>query len=128
MKREVVATPDAPGAIGPYSQAIKANGLVFVSGQTGIVPQTKEFAGQTVAEQTAQALKNLQAILQAAGTDLSHVVKTSVFLADMATFGEMNGVYATFFPDTPPARSTIAVRGLPLNALVEIDLIATLPE
>lgn len=128
MKREVIATPDAPGAIGPYSQAIKANGLVFVSGQTGIVPQTKEFAGQTVAEQTAQALKNLQAILQAAGTDLSHVVKTSVFLADMATFGEMNSVYATFFPDAPPARSTIAVRGLPLNALVEIDLIATLPE
>lgn len=128
MKREVVATPDAPGAIGPYSQAIKANGLVFVSGQTGVVPRTKEFAGQTVAEQTAQALKNLQAILQAAGTDLSHVVKTSVFLADMATFGEMNNVYATFFPDAPPARSTIAVRGLPLNALVEIDLIATLPE
>lgn len=128
MKREVIATPDAPGAIGPYSQAIKANGLVFVSGQTGVVPRTKEFAGQTVAEQTAQALKNLQAILQAAGTDLSHVVKTSVFLADMATFGEMNSVYATFFPDAPPARSTIAVRGLPLNALVEIDLIATLPE
>lgn len=128
MKREVVATQEAPGAIGPYSQAIKAGGLVFVSGQTGVVPQTKEFVGDTVAEQTAQALKNLQAILEAAGTDLSHVVKTSVFLADMATFSEMNSVYATFFPDDPPARSTIAVRSLPLNALVEIDLIATLPD
>jgi 2-iminobutanoate/2-iminopropanoate deaminase len=128
MTREVIATSDAPDAIGPYSQAIKANGLVFVSGQTGVVPQTKQFAGETVAEQTAQALKNLQAILEAAGTDLAHVVKTSVFLADMATFAEMNSVYATFFPENPPARSTIAVRSLPLNALVEIDLIALLPE
>jgi len=128
MNRDVIATTDAPGAIGPYSQAIRAGGLVFVSGQTGIVPQTKAFAGPTVAEQTAQALKNLQAILEAAGTDLAHVVKTSVFLADMATFGEMNSVYATFFPADPPARSTIAVRSLPLDALVEIDLIAALPE
>ncbi len=124
----MIATQDAPGAIGPYSQAIKAGGLVFVSGQTGIVPQTKQFAGETVAEQTAQALKNLQAILEAAGTDMAHVVKTSVFLADMATFSEMNSVYATFFPENPPARSTIAVRSLPLDALVEIDLIALLPE
>lgn len=128
MTREVIATQDAPGAIGPYSQAIKAGGLVFVSGQTGIVPQTKQFVGETVAEQTAQALKNLQAILEAAGTDMAHVVKTSVFLADMATFAEMNTVYATFFPENPPARSTIAVRSLPLDALVEIDLIALLPE
>lgn len=128
MTREVIATQDAPGAIGPYSQAIKAGGLVFVSGQTGVVPQTKQFVGETVAEQTAQALKNLQAILEAAGTDMAHVVKTSVFLADMATFAEMNTVYATFFPENPPARSTIAVRSLPLDALVEIDLIALLPE
>mgnify|MGYP001172652550 CR=1 FL=1 len=128
MTREVIATASAPGAVGPYSQAIKANGLVFVSGQLGLVPGTKEFAGGTVAEQTAQVLKNLQAILEAAGTDLAHVVKTTVYLADMATFAEMNGVYETFFPSGAPARSTFAVRGLPLNALVEIDAIAVLPE
>jgi len=128
MTREVVATENAPGAIGPYSQAIKAGNMVFVSGQTGVVPQTKQFAGNTVAEQTAQALKNLQAILEAAGTDMAHVVRTSVYLVDMATFSEMNSVYATFFPENPPARSTIAVRSLPLDALVEIDLIAVLPD
>jgi 2-iminobutanoate/2-iminopropanoate deaminase len=128
MMREVVATQNAPDAIGPYSQGIKAGNMVFVSGQTGIVPQTKQFAGNTVAEQTAQALKNLQAILEAAGTDMAHVVKTTVFLTDMATFSEMNSVYATFFPENPPARSTIAVRSLPLDALVEIELIAVLPD
>ena len=128
MTREVVATQNAPGAIGPYSQGIKAGNMVFVSGQTGVVPQTKQFAGNTVAEQTAQALKNLQAILEAAGTDMAHVVRTSVYLVDMATFSEMNSVYATFFPENPPARSTIAVRSLPLDALVEIDLIAVLPD
>jgi len=124
----VVATENAPGAIGPYSQAIKAGNMVFVSGQTGVVPQTKQFAGNTVAEQTAQALKNLQAILEAAGTDMAHVVRTSVYLVDMATFSEMNSVYATFFPGNPPARSTIAVRSLPLDALVEIELIAVLSD
>src|SRR5690606_8036048 len=128
MKREVIATSDAPGAVGPYSQAIKAGGVVYVSGQLGLVPNTKQFAGNTVAEQTAQALKNLQAILEAAGTDMAHVVKTTVFLTDMATFSEMNSVYATFFPENPPARSTIAVRSLPLDALVEIELIAVLPD
>lgn len=128
MKREVIATSDAPGAVGPYSQAIKAGGAVYVSGQLGLVPNTTEFAGDTVAEQTAQVLKNLQAILEAAGTDLAHVVKTTVYLTEMATFSEMNTVYGTFFADEPPARSTFAVRGLPLGGLVEIDAIALLPD
>ena len=128
MKREVIATSDAPGAVGPYSQAIKAGGAVYVSGQLGLVPNTKEFAGDTVAEQTAQVLKNLQAILEAAGTDLAHVVKTTVYLTEMATFSEMNTVSGTFFAAEPPARSTFAVRGLPLGGLVEIDAIALLPD
>lgn len=128
MSREVIATPDAPGAVGPYSQAIKAGGMVYVSGQLGLVPNTKEFAGETVAEQTAQVLKNLQAILEAAGTDLSNVVKTTVFLVDMGLFAEMNSVYGTFFADNPPARSTIAVKALPLGGLVEVEAVALLPD
>ncbi|SRR5688572_5487109 len=128
MKREVIATSDAPGAVGPYSQAIKAGGVVYVSGQLGLVPNTKEFAGETVAEQTAQVLKNLQAILEAAGTDLAHVVKTTVFLTDMATFSEMNTVYATFFADDPPARAAFAVKALPLGGRVEIEAVAVMPD
>ena len=128
MTREVIATQDAPGAVGPYSQAIKAGGVVYVSGQLGLVPNTKEFAGETVAEQTAQVLKNLQAILEAAGTDLAHVVKTTVFLTDMATFSEMNTVYATFFADDPPARAAFAVKALPLGGRVEIEAVAVMPD
>jgi 2-iminobutanoate/2-iminopropanoate deaminase len=128
MSRSTVATGNAPAAIGPYSQGIKANGLVFVSGQTGIVPDTKQFAGNTVAAQTEQTFKNIGAILEAAGTDLGHIVKTTVLLADISTFAEMNNVYKTFFPAEPPARTTFAVKDLPLGALVEIDAIAVLPD
>jgi 2-iminobutanoate/2-iminopropanoate deaminase len=127
MSREVVSSPDAPAAVGPYSQGIKANGFVFVSGQLGLVPGTKQFAGGTVAEQTEQALKNIAAILQAAGTSMRHVVKVTVLLADINTFAEMNTVYGTFFPEEPPARATFGVSGLPLNGLVEIEVIALLP-
>ncbi len=127
MSREVIATPHAPAAVGPYSQAITANGFVFVSGQLGLEPQTKQFAGETVAAQTEQALRNIAAILEAAGTDLAHVVKVTVFLADIASFKEMNEVYSAFFPTQPPARAAFAVRDLPLGALVEIEAIAVLP-
>ena len=127
MTREVIATTAAPAAVGAYSQAIKANGQVFVSGQLGLVPGKKEFAGDTVAAQTEQALKNMAAILVAAGTDMAHVVKVTVLLADIATFGEMNTVYATFFADEPPARAAFAVKDLPLGGLVEIEAIAVLP-
>jgi 2-iminobutanoate/2-iminopropanoate deaminase len=127
MSREVVATPNAPAAIGPYSQAIKANGFVYVSGQGPLIPGTKDFAGETVAIQTEQALKNISAILQAAGTDMAHVVKVTVLLAEMGSFAEMNDVYKTFFPGEPPARTTFAAKGLPMNILVEIDAVAVLP-
>jgi 2-iminobutanoate/2-iminopropanoate deaminase len=127
MTREVIATTGAPAAVGAYSQAIKANGLVFVSGQLGLVPGTTDFAGETVAAQTAQALENMAAILAAAGTDMAHVVKVTVLLADIATFGEMNTVYGRFFPTDPPARAAFAVKDLPLGGRVEIEAIAVLP-
>jgi 2-iminobutanoate/2-iminopropanoate deaminase len=122
----IIATDAAPAAVGAYSQAVKTNDLVFVSGQLGLVPGTRDFAGDTVAEQTEQALKNLAAILSAAGTDLSHVVKATVMLADIESFGEMNTVYSRFFPQSPPARAAFAVKDLPLGALVEIEAIAAI--
>lgn len=128
MSREVISTSNAPAAIGPYSQGIKANGFVFVSGQGGLIPGTKQFAGESVAAQTEQTLKNISAILQAAGSDLAHVVKVTVLLADIDTFAEMNGVYATFFPSEPPSRMTFAAKDLPIGALVEIDAIAVMPD
>jgi 2-iminobutanoate/2-iminopropanoate deaminase len=128
MSREVISTPGAPPAVGAYSQAIAANNLIFVSGQLGMVPDTKQFAGDTVAAQTEQALKNMAAILKAAGTDMQHVAKCTVLLADISTFAEMNEVYSTFFPTEPPARAAFAVRDLPLGALVEIEAFAVLPD
>ncbi|NLX10321.1 MAG: RidA family protein [Chloroflexi bacterium] len=125
--REVIATENAPAAVGAYSQGIKANGFVFVSGQLGLVPETKQFAGGTVAAQTEQALKNMAAILREAGTDMAHVVKVTVLLADIGSFAEMNTVYATFFPSEPPARAAFAVKDLPLGGLVEIEAIAVVP-
>ncbi|HML23773.1 MAG TPA: Rid family detoxifying hydrolase [Aggregatilinea sp.] len=124
MSREVIATPDAPAAVGPYSQAIRANGFVFVAGQLGVIPETKQFAGSTVAEQTDQALKNIAAILAAAECSMQNVVKVTVLLADIGSFAEMNTVYATYFPDEPPARAAFAVKDLPLGGLVEIEAIA----
>ncbi len=128
MSREVIRTAKAPAAIGPYSQGIKTGDTVYVAGQGGLVPETMQVAGPTVAAQTAQTLRNIAAILEAAGTDLAHVVKVNVLLADIATFAEMNEVYGTFFPVDPPARMTYAVRDLPLGVLVEIDAIAVLPD
>jgi 2-iminobutanoate/2-iminopropanoate deaminase len=128
MSRKVISTPGAPPAVGAYSQAIAANNLIFVSGQLGMVPDTKQFAGDTVAAQTEQALKNMAAILEAAGTDMAHVAKCTVLLADISTFGEMNEVYSTFFPTEPPARAAFAVKDLPLGALVEIEAFAVLPD
>ena len=115
----------APAAIGPYSQAIEANGFIFASGQLPIDPATGEFAVGGVKEQTRQSLTNASRILGSAGVDLSHVVKTTVFLADMADFAAMNEVYSTFFNAPFPARSAVAVKALPKGALVEIECIAT---
>ena len=126
--RERIQTENAPAAIGPYSQAIKANGFVFASGQIPTDPQTGEFVAGGIAEQTARVLKNLQAVLEAAGSSLSQVVKTTVFLADMKEFAGMNEVYATFFPEPPPARATVAAAGLPRDARVEIEAVALVSE
>ena len=123
MKTQI-ATTKAPAAIGPYSQAIEANGIVFVSGQLPIDPATGEFAQGGVKELTRQSLTNKQNILAEAGLTMENVVKTTVFLADMADFADMNSVYAEFFPGTCPARSAVAVKTLPKNALVEIECIA----
>lgn len=128
MTRTVISTPHAPAAVGPYSQAIAANGLVFVSGQLGFIPGTRQFAGEDVAAQTEQVLKNVAAVLEAAGTDMAHVVKCTVLLADMADFGAMNAVYQTFFTAEPPARATFAVKDLPAGGRVEIEAIAVLPD
>jgi 2-iminobutanoate/2-iminopropanoate deaminase len=122
---EVVSTENAPGAIGPYSQAIKANGMVFCSGQIPIDPATGQFVSDDVAEQTEQVFKNLEAVLKAAGTDLGKVVKTTVFLADMNDFTAMNEVYGRWFSENKPARATVQAARLPRDARVEIECIAT---
>jgi len=126
--RKRIQTENAPAAIGPYSQAIKAGGFVFCSGQVAIVPQTGQFVAGGVAEQTEQVLKNLSAVLEAAGSSLDQVVKTTVFLADMKEFSAMNEVYARFFSEPPPARATVAAAGLPRDARVEIEAVALVSE
>ena len=122
--RERIQTKSAPAAIGPYSQAIKANGFVFVSGQIPIDPETGEFVSGGIVEQTQRVLKNLRAVLEASGSGLNQVVKTTVFLSDMKEFSAMNEVYASFFSGAPPARSTVAAAGLPRDAMVEIEAVA----
>lgn len=121
---KVIATKEAPAAIGPYSQAIEVNGFVFASGQIPIDPATGAFVEGGIQEQTRQALTNAQNILRAAGTDLSHVVKTTVYLSDIANFVPMNEIYAQFFTEPYPARSAVAVKDLPKGALVEIEVLA----
>ena len=123
---QAIHTEKAPKAIGPYSQAIKVGNLVFASGQVPIVPATGEFVEGGIKEQTRQSLTNAKHILEEAGTDLQHVVKTTVFLSDMADFAAMNEVYAEFFTQPYPARSAVAVKTLPKNALVEVECIAEL--
>ena len=122
--REVISTRDAPQAIGPYSQAIKANGFIFVSGQVAIDPATQQVVGGDAAAQTDRVLKNLAGILQAAGSRLDKVVRSTVFLKNMGDFAAMNEVYAKYFSSVPPARSTIEAARLPKDVLVEIDIIA----
>lgn len=123
---KVIHSELAPKAVGPYSQAIVAGGFVFASGQLPIDPATGEFAEGGIKEQTRQSLANVTHVLAEAGIDLSHVVKTTVFLSDMANFAAMNEVYATFFSELYPARSAVAVKTLPKNALVEVEVVAAL--
>src|ERR1041385_6576664 len=127
-ERERIQTDNAPAAIGPYSQAIKAGGFVFVSGQIPIDPQTGQFVAGGIAEQTEQGLKNLSAVLEAAGSSLDRGGEQAVVLADMKEFAAMNEVYATFFSGPPPARATVAAAGLPRDARVEIEVVALASE
>jgi 2-iminobutanoate/2-iminopropanoate deaminase len=124
---EFISTSDAPAAIGPYSQAVKVGDLLFTSGQIALTPQgSEEVLSKGVEEQTKQVLSNLKAVLEAAGCGLQNVVKTTIFLADMGDFAKVNAIYEEFFGEHKPARSTVAVKTLPKNALVEIDAIAKL--
>ena len=124
MSREVISTSKAPAAVGPYSQAIRVGNLVFTAGQIAIDPAQGRLIEGDVAAQTRQVLTNLLAVLEAAGSALSQVVKTTVFLQDIGDFAAMNTVYAEFFPEKPPARSAVQVAALPLGALVEIEAVA----
>ena len=124
--REAVASPSAPKAIGPYSPAIRAGNLLFLSGQIPIDPATSELVTGSIEAQTEQVMRNIGALLEAAGAGFEHVVRTTVFLADMNEFAAMNGVYGTFVVDPPPARATVQVSRLPRDVKVEIDVIAVL--
>lgn len=122
--KQVISTPNAPAAIGAYSQAIVLNGMLYASGQLGIDPATGNLAGDDFASQAEQSLKNVAAILEAAGSDFSKVVKVTVFMSDMANFAALNEAYARYFVQPYPARSAVAVKTLPKNALVEIEVVA----
>ena len=124
MKREVIVTPKAPGAIGPYSQGIAIGDLVFTAGQGGVDPATRKVVEGGIQVETRQVLKNIAAILEAAGSAMENVVKTTVYLKDMGEFAQMNAVYAEFFPKDPPARTTIQAAKLPMDISVEIEAIA----
>lgn len=124
MKHEIIHTDKAPKAIGPYSQAVKAGNMLFVSGQVPFVPETMEIVEGDVKAQTAQSLKNVQAILEQAGLDFSHVVKSTVFIKDMNEFAQINEVYAEFFGENKPARACVEVARLPKDVKVEIEVIA----
>jgi len=124
--KDIIATDRAPRAIGPYSQAVRAGGLIFASGQIPIDPTTGEFVAGGIAEQTEQVLRNLRAVFEAAGLTMNHIVKTTVFLADMDDFAAMNEVYGRFFGVEPPARATVQAARLPRDARVEIEAIASM--
>jgi len=126
--KQIIQTDRAPKAIGPYSQAVKARGFVYASGQIPIDPATGQFVDGGITEQTEQVMKNVAAVLAAAGSGLDRIVKTTVFLADMEEFAAMNDVYAKFFTSEPPARATVQAAGLPRNARVEIEVIALVEE
>jgi 2-iminobutanoate/2-iminopropanoate deaminase len=124
--KDIVLTDKGPKPIGPYSQAVKSNGFLFASGQVALDPRTNEFIGGDIGQQTERAMENIKAVIEAAGSNLHHVVKTTVFLKDMNDFAAMNEAYGKYFPAAPPARSTVQVARLPKDALVEIEVIATL--
>lgn len=125
MEKKIINTADAPAPIGPYSQAVLAGSLLFISGQVAIDPKTGTFNATDIATETHAVMRNLQAILSEAGLTFDHVVKTTIFLSDMTLFGATNDVYGSYFQGSFPARETVAVKGLPKNANVEISMIAS---
>jgi 2-iminobutanoate/2-iminopropanoate deaminase len=128
MPRTTISTGGAPAAVGPYSQAVRWGNLIYTAGQLGLDPQTGQLAEGGIEAQTRQALTNIQAILEAAGTSMANVIKTTVYLQDIGDFRAMNEVYATFYPDTPPARSAVQAAALPLGGLIEIEVVAAVPD
>lgn len=126
MPKQVIATENAPAAVGAYSQGIIANGFVFTAGQIPLIPGTSDLREGGIEAQTRQVMNNIKGVLDAAGSSLEHVVKTTVFLADINDFAEFNAVYAEFFPEDPPARTTIQAGGLPLGAMIEVEAVALL--
>ena len=124
MSKQIIKTEKAPAPIGPYNQAVKANGMVFISGQVAFIPATGELEQSSIQAETHQVMKNLQAVLDEAKLTFAHIVKTSIFLSDMALFAQVNEVYGTYFTGDYPARETVAVKGLPRGVNVEISMIA----
>ncbi|MEP6822812.1 MAG: RidA family protein [Chthoniobacterales bacterium] len=122
--KKIVSTTEAPGAVGPYSQAVRVGPMLFTAGQIPLDPKTGQIVSEDIAEQTARVLDNLTAVLKAEGMDFSNIVKTTVFMTNLGDFGKMNDVYASYFQDAPPARSTVQVSALPKGAQVEIEVIA----
>ena len=127
MEKQIIHTADAPAPIGPYSQAVRAGNMLFISGQIAINPATNELIMDSIALETEQVMKNLKAILETAGSSFAQVVKTGIFLSDMSHFGTVNEVYSQFMVEPFPARETVAVKGLPRNVNVEISMIALIP-
>ncbi len=127
-RKQVISTENAPAAIGPYSQAVRVGDLIYSAGQVALVPETGKLMEGDIETQTRQVMENLAAVLQAAGSSLTQVVKTTIFVTDISDFAKVNQVYGSFFQDNPPARSTVQVAALPLGANVEIEVVATLVE
>lgn len=125
-QRQIIQTDQAPAAVGPYSQAVRWGELVYTAGQIALLPETGQLVEGGIEQQTAQVMENLSQILQAAGSSLTNVIKTTIFVTDMADFGAVNKVYGSYFPQRPPARSTVQVGALPLGALVEIEAVAAI--
>jgi 2-iminobutanoate/2-iminopropanoate deaminase len=124
QQRTIIATEKAPGAVGPYNQAVRVGDLVFTAGQIPLDPETGTMVSAAIEDQTRQVLKNLAAVLEAAGSGLENIVKVTVFMTDLGQFGQMNAVYAEFFPEAPPARSAVEVSRLPLGAMIEMEAVA----
>lgn len=124
MEKRIITTPNAPAPIGPYSQAVLVNGTLYCSGQIAINPKTGEMTQENIVQETVQVMENIRAVLNEADMDFGHVVKTTIFLSDMALFQEVNAVYSEYFTNDFPARETVAVKGLPKNANVEISVVA----